>query len=97
MVVSGVSSVTSGFSNNRGFIDTQNYFDVAPPAGYTHGNLLAFVPSIWAIYFNGDVDGNDSMRCTYSVLNATVLRIWVQNSEQRATPAASWLGIWGRN
>ena len=34
---------------------------VYPPDGYAMSNLVAFIPSIRVIHYNGDVDNNDSM------------------------------------
>ena len=36
---------------------------------------------------------NDSIRCTYSYLGDRI-RVYVQNTEQRSTPAANYLVIW---
>ena len=80
-------------NTSGGFRDNANWFDVLPPAGYTMGNLVAFIPSIRAIHYYGSVDGNDSLRCTYSVLIDRI-RVWVQNTEQRSFPSANWLAIW---
>ena len=55
--------------------------------------LRAFIPSIAVIHYAGGVDGNDSLRCTWSNLGDRI-RVWVQNTEQRSTPAANWLAIW---
>jgi fluoride ion exporter CrcB/FEX len=85
---------TSGFTNQVGsFNDSRNHFDVFPPAGRSMGNLLAFIPSIAVIHYAGGVDGNDSLRCTWANLGDRI-RVWVQNTEQRSTPAANWLAIW---
>lgn len=67
--------------------------DVFPPAGCTMSNLVAFVPSINAIFFNGDVDNNDSLYCYHTVQSDRV-RITVYNSEQRATGYANYLAVW---
>ena len=92
--VSGVSYSTSGFTNQVGsFNDGANFFDVFPPAGKSMGNIIAFIPSIHVIHYAGGVDGNDSIRCTYSYL-ADRIRVYVQNTEQRSTPAANYLAIW---
>ena len=71
----------------------QNFFDVFPPAGKSMGNLVAFIPSIHAIFFNGDVDDNDSLYCTWEVLGDRV-RVRVFNTEQRQHPYANYLAIW---
>ena len=93
-IVSGVQYSTSGFTNQVGsFNDAANFFDVFPPAGKSMGNIVAFIPSIHVVHYAGGVDGNDSIRCTYSYL-ADRIRVYVQNTEQRSTPAANYLAIW---
>jgi hypothetical protein len=87
---------TSGFTNQVGsWNDSRNHFDVFPPSGYSMGSLLAFIPSIAVIHYAGGVNGDDSMRCTRSQFGDRI-RVYVQNSEQRSTPAANWLAIWRR-
>jgi len=96
-VASSGAAYAVGYTNQVGsFNDGSNYLDVFPPAGYTMSGLIAFIPSIHVIHYAGGVDGNDSIRCTWSAL-ADRVRIYVQNTEQRSTPAANWLGIWGKN
>lgn len=91
---SGATYSTSGYTNQVGsWNDGANYFDIFPPAGKSISNLAAFIPSIHAIHLAGDVNGDDSMRCTYAVYGDRI-RVWVQNTEQRSTPAANWLAIW---
>lgn len=93
-IISGSSSSIAGFTNQVGsFNDSANYFDVFPPAGKTMGNIVAFIPSIRVIHFAGGVNGDDSMRCTY-VYFGDRIRVYVQNTEQRSTPAANYLVIW---
>jgi hypothetical protein len=85
---------TSGFTNQVGsWNNGANFFDVFPPSGKTMGNLVAFIPSIAVIHYAGGVDGNDSLRCTWSSL-ADRIRVYVQNTEQRSTPAANYMAIW---
>jgi len=86
---------TIGYTNQVGtFNDSSNYFDVFPPAGKTTGaNLVGFTASIAKIYFAGNVDGNDAIRCEWEV-KADRIRVWVQSMEQRALPAANWMAIW---
>ena len=66
---------------------------VYPPNGYTMSNLVAFIPSIRTIHFNGKVDNNDSMYCTYAN-ESNRIKITCYNSEQRANPQANWLAVW---
>jgi hypothetical protein len=85
---------TSGFTNQVGsWNNGANYFDVFPPAGKSMANLRAFIPSIAVIHYAGGVNGDDSMRCTWSNLGDRI-RVYVQNTEQRSTPAANYLAIW---
>ena len=92
--VSGAQYSTSGFTNQVGsFNDGANFFDVFPPAGKSMANIVAFIPSIHVVHYAGGVDGNDSIRCTYSYLGDRI-RVYVQNTEQRSTPAANYLAIW---
>lgn len=85
---------TSSFTNQVGsWNDGANHFDVFPPAGKTMSDLIAFIPSIAVIHYAGGVNGDDSMRCTWSNLGDRI-RVYVQNTEQRSTPAANYLAIW---
>jgi len=93
---SGTSYSNSGFTNQVGSWNFgANHFDVYPPGGYTMAHLAAFIPSIHVIHFAGGVNGDDSMVCTWSNLGDRI-RVYVQNTEQRSTPAANWLAIWRR-
>ena len=92
--VSGQQASTSGFTNQVGsFNNGANFFDVFPPAGKTMTNIVGFIPSIHVIHFAGGVNGDDSLRCQYSYLSDRI-RVYVQNTEQRSTPAANYLAIW---
>jgi hypothetical protein len=85
---------TSGFTNIVGsWSNSANFFDVFPPSGKSMANLVAFIPSIAVIHYAGGVNGDDSMRCTWSNLGDRI-RVFVQNTEQRSTPAANYLAIW---
>lgn len=84
----------AGYTNQVGsFNNGANYFDVFPPSGKTMSNLVAFIPSIAVIHYAGGVNGDDSMRCTWSNLGDRI-RVYVQNTEQRSTPAANYMAIW---
>lgn len=90
----GSNYSTTGYTNIVGsFNDSRNYFDVYPPSGYTISHLKAFIPSLHVVHYAGDVNRDDSIRCTYNIM-ADRIRVWVQNTEQRSTPAANWLAIW---
>lgn len=85
---------TSGFTNQVGsWNNGANFFDVFPPSGKSMSDFLAFIPSIAVIHYAGGVNGDDSMRCTWSNLGDRI-RVYVQNTEQRSTPAANYLAIW---
>lgn len=66
---------------------------VYPPVDYTMNNLIAFIPSIRTIHFNGDVNRDDSLYCYWS-REASRIVITCYNSEQRANPQANWLAVW---
>ena len=83
----GFTNIVGSWSNNS------NFFDVFPPSGKTMSNLVAFIPSIAVIHYAGNVNADDSMRCTWSNLGNRI-RVFVQNTEQRSTPAANYLAIW---
>lgn len=90
----GNTEYTYGYTNQVGsWNNSYNWVDVYPPAGKTMANLQAFIPSIAVIHYAGGVNGDDSMRCTWANLGDRI-RIWVQNTEQRSTPAANWLAVW---
>lgn len=92
--VSGAQYSTSGYTNQVGsFNYGANFFDVFPPAGKSMANIVAFIPSIHVIHYAGGVDGNDSIMNTYEYYGDRI-RVRVQNTEQRSTPAANYLAIW---
>jgi hypothetical protein len=94
-IISGISYSIAGFTNQVGSWNfNSNFFDVFPPAGKTMGNLIAFIPSIHVLHYAGVVNGDDSTVCTYSYLGDRI-RVYVQNTEQRSTPAANYLVVWG--
>jgi len=91
---SGQNASSSGFTNQVGSWNfSRNHFDIFPPAGKNMGLLVAFIPSIAVIHFAGNVNGDDSMVCTYNFFSDRI-RVYVQNTEQRSTPAANWLAVW---
>jgi hypothetical protein len=94
VIQSGANFSSSGFTNQVGSWNfNRNHFDVFPPAGKTMSNLVAFIPSFNQIHFAGNVNGDDSMVCTYNFFSDRI-RVYVQNTEQRSTPAANWLAVW---
>ncbi len=74
-------------------VDTANFFDVFPPSGKTMSDLAAFIPSISKIFFAGDVDGNDTIRCTWTAKTDRIT-VWVSATEQRAKGIGNWLAVW---
>ena len=94
------------FTNQLGnFGEGSNFFTVYPPSGYVMADLVAFMPSIAVIHFNGTVDENDSLRCGWiktdatgqpGVANPDRIKVSVQNTEQRSAPAANWLAVWSK-
>lgn len=89
----GNTQYTNTFTNSIGRWYDSNSFDVFPPSGKTVNNLIAFIPSIAVLYYNGVVNYDDATRCTWQILSDRI-RVYVQNTEQRSTPAANWLAIW---
>jgi len=90
------ATYTYGYTTDVGrFNNASNFFDVYPPTGYTMSDLQAFIPSVNHINFAGDVNADDSFRCTYEYLTDRV-RVYVQGTEQRSHPAANWLAVWNR-
>ena len=88
------SSNTVGYTNQVGsWNNGSNYFDVFPPSGKTMSDLVGFIPSMRRVYYAGGVDGNDQIRCEYEIRSDRI-RVWVQNSEQRARPSGNFLSIW---
>lgn len=92
-VTSGTAINCVGFSNSYQWDNSTNYFDVFPPSGYNMTNLAGFIASLSKVYYAGDVDNNDSLRTEWTI-QADRVRVWVQNTEQRATPAGNYLAIW---
>ena len=88
-----VKSAFKNFLKITTGVNAGNTFTVSPPSGFTMSDLAGFIPSIHAIYYSGDVDGNDSSYCTYSV-GASYITVTVYSSEQRAATYANWLAIW---
>jgi hypothetical protein len=84
-----------GFTNSTSFDDTSNFFDVFPPSGYGMANLAGFMASLSQVYFSGVVDGNDAIR-TQWVVQGDRIRVWVQNTEQRAIPSGNYIAIWSK-
>lgn len=69
---------------------------VYPPQGFAMSDLMAFLPSINTIHFNGSVDNNDSLYC-YWAKETNRVAITCYNTEQRWTPNVNWIAIWRKN
>ena len=82
-----------GFTNSNSWDNSSNYFDVFPPAGKSMSNLAGFMASLSKVYFAGDVDNNDALRTEWQA-DQNRIRVWVQNTEQRAIPAGNWIAFW---
>ena len=82
-----------GFTNTGNWENSSNYFDVFPPSGKTMSNLAGFMASLSKVYFAGKVDQNDALRTEWAVQGDRV-RVWVQNTEQRDTPAGNYIAVW---
>jgi hypothetical protein len=94
-VKTAISNADTNLYITSGQTDSSDFF-VYPPSGYTMSNLKGFIPSINGIWYAGGVDGNDTMRCYYTVL-ADKINVVTNNSEQRRNAIANWLAIWGKN
>lgn len=70
-----------------------NYFDVFPPSGKNMNNLVAFIPSLGRVYYDGGVNADDSIWCRYKIKTDRI-RVWVFNTENRALSAGNWLAVW---
>jgi hypothetical protein len=82
-------SVKADKSGGTGFI--------SPPSGYSIGNLRAVVVSPRIIYFNGDVDKNDTLICRVTSNNDNgKIKVECRNSEQRGAAYFNFLTIWSK-
>jgi hypothetical protein len=93
-IITSGRSWTSTYTSFVGRLEPiNNKFDVFPPPGKTIANLLAFIPSISYMWYSGTVNSDDETIC-YHELRSDRVRVYIQNTEQRAHPAANWLAIW---
>jgi hypothetical protein len=92
-IVDGTAVNCYGFTNSFVWDNSANYFDVLPPAGKTMANLKGFMASLSKIYFSGKVNEDDALRTQWTVLGDRV-RVYVQNTEQRDTPAGNFIALW---
>jgi hypothetical protein len=98
-ITSGEINPTTWQNSTAGPDFTTNYVDLPPPLGKTVANLVAFIPSIRAIYFSGDVNVDDSLHCRWQIEGANI-RVWVFNTEMRGAPStppgpsANYLAVW---
>ena len=89
-IIYGSETVYSWTDITGSWSNSANYFDVFPPTGYTMSDLAGGMVSINEIYFDGKVDQNDAIRCQGQILSDRV-RVFVQNTEQRAAPRANYM------
>jgi hypothetical protein len=95
-IVSASAVACVGFTNIVGqWSDASNYFDVFPPSGSSMSKLAGFMASLSQVYFAGDVNSDDQLR-TQWVVQSDRIRVWVQNSEQRAIPTGNYIAIWNK-
>ncbi len=105
IVTSGLVGTENRFSSPGwgGFFDfSRNYANVSPPSGFTVEHLVAFMPSIGRVLFDGTVDSNDMMWCHWipDVRNNWV-RVICANSENRADgfgrgSYVNYIAVWQR-
>lgn len=93
IITSGTQTVYAYTNIVGSWSDGANFFDIFPPASKSMSDLVAFIPSIATIYYAGGANSDDSMRCVWRNMGNRI-RVYVQNSEQRAAPSANWLAIW---
>jgi hypothetical protein len=98
--------VTVSYSDSLNWSNDHNYFDVYPPSGYTIFNLIAFMPGVAKIWYNGDVDHNDALRAVWYYYSPSVgltqtvdgtsdrVRVIVQNTEQDNKPSGNYMSVW---
>ena len=83
----------SNFTNIIGsWNNSANCIDIFPPSGYTMSDIVAVMPSMGQIHFAGGVNADDSMRTAVQYCSDRV-RIYTQNTEQRANPGSNYLVI----
>jgi len=75
----------SNFDKNKGY--------VYPPAGYNMTHLRGFMASISEIYFNGDVNNDDTLWCNYEE-QANRIAVTCNNSEHRHNSKFNYIAIW---
>lgn len=93
-VVSGTETVENRSVSGANQTDyTKNYVYVSPPVGYTMANLVGFMPSIAEIYWNGDVNNDDTLWCKHR-LEADKITIICNNSENRSAAKVNYIGVW---
>jgi hypothetical protein len=93
-------TITSGLLNTSNRMQGQlqdnwdyNIVDIYPPSGFSITHLIGFICSPAVIYFNGGVDGNDTLYCRWERRKDRV-RVICQNSENRAVSSINSLAMW---
>lgn len=70
-----------------------NFADIFPPTGFTMSNMIGFMCSPALIYFNGDVNSDDTLFCRWRK-ELDRVRVICQNSENRAVSSVNYLAMW---
>ncbi|GLB51694.1 hypothetical protein NBRC110019_07330 [Neptunitalea chrysea] len=71
---------------------------IFPPSGYSVTNLAGFIPSLAEVYFDGEVNQDDTLWCKWAINYADdKVKIFANNSEHRQAPKVNWLAIWIKN
>jgi len=70
-----------------------NFADIYPPSGFTMSNLIGFICSPAIIYFNGVVNGDDTLYCRWE-RRLDYVRVICQNSESRGVSSVNYLAMW---
>jgi hypothetical protein len=74
---------------------SDGYGYITPPSGYSIGHLKAVVVSPHAIFFDGDVNGDDTIYCRVRSNNdGGRIKVECRNSEQRENAWFNFLTIW---
>lgn len=93
--VSGQADVPYNLGGQQQGNFNANQIYVYPPTGFTIYDLVAFMPSISIIYFNGDVDDNDTLWCRHQVQYANNRIVVIcNNSEHRWNAQVNWISCW---
>ncbi len=102
---SGLIGTENHFSQHGwgGYFDfSRNYANISPPDGFTVENLVAFMPSIGRILYEGDISEPDIVWCHwFADPRNNWIRVICANSQTRRDPFGhgsyvNYLAIWQR-